>query len=69
MWNPEENDNIEDAASSARSLNELLDLMHLSFEKMSPLQTERLLGLALNILSDISVWMDKEEKRREKQHY
>ncbi|EBR9314524.1 hypothetical protein D4F06_18800 [Salmonella enterica subsp. enterica serovar Muenchen] len=69
MWNPEENDSIEDAAVSARSLNELLDLMYLSFEKMSPLQTERLLGLALNISSDISVWMDKEEKRREKQHH
>ncbi|ELF2055629.1 hypothetical protein RBP02_004530 [Salmonella enterica subsp. enterica serovar Gaminara] len=69
MWNSEENDNIEDAAISARSLNELLDLMYISFKKMNPLQTERLLGLALNISSDISVWMDEEEKRREKQHY
>ncbi|EDQ9399402.1 hypothetical protein KG918_004030 [Salmonella enterica] len=69
MWNPEENDNIEDAAISARNLNELLDLMYISFKKMNPLQTERLLGLALNISSDISVWMDEEEKRREKQHY
>ncbi|EGY9193191.1 hypothetical protein PF334_004031 [Salmonella enterica] len=69
MWNPVENDNIEDAAASARSLNELLDLMYISFKKMNPLQTERLLGLALNISSDISVWMDEEEKRREKQHY
>lgn len=34
----------------------------------NPLQTERLLGLALNISSDISVWIDEEEKRREKQH-
>ncbi|EGH2794937.1 hypothetical protein ID987_000810 [Salmonella enterica] len=67
MWSPEENDNIEDAAISARSLNELLDLMYISFKKMNPLQTERLLGLALNISSDISVWMDKEEERREKQ--
>ncbi|HDC2288534.1 TPA: hypothetical protein O7Y14_005073, partial [Salmonella enterica] len=63
-----ENDNIEDTALSARSLNELLDLMHISFKKMNPLQTERLLGLALNISSDISVWMDEEEKHREKQH-
>ncbi|EBJ6018731.1 hypothetical protein DXG60_10365 [Salmonella enterica] len=69
MWNPEENDNIEDAVISARSLNELLDLMYISFKKMNPLQTERLLGLALNISSDISVWMDEEEKCREKQHY
>lgn len=69
MWSPEENDNIEDATISARSLNELLDLMYISFKKMNPLQTERLLGLALNISSDISVWMDEEEKCREKQHY
>ncbi|EBM4325210.1 hypothetical protein D0B42_24875 [Salmonella enterica] len=69
MWNPEENDNIEDAATSARSLNELLDLMYISFKTMSPLQTETLLGLALNISSDISIWMMAEEKRREKQHY
>lgn len=66
MWNPAENDNIEDAAISARSLNELLDLMYISFKKMSPLQAERLLGLALNISSDISAWMNEEEKRREK---
>lgn len=68
MWNPVENDNIEDAATSARSLNELLDLMYISFKTMSPLQTETLLGLALNISSDISIWIDEEEKRREKQH-
>lgn len=55
--------------SPPRSLNELLDLMYISFKKMNPLQTERLLGLALNISSDISVWMDEEEKRREKQRY
>lgn len=36
MWNPEENDNIEDAAISARSLNELLDLMYISFKKNEP---------------------------------
>ncbi|EGI5342405.1 hypothetical protein VW00_002047 [Salmonella enterica subsp. enterica serovar Sandiego] len=69
MWNPVENDNIEDAATSARSLNELLDLMYISFKKMNPLQTETLLGLALNISSDISIWMATEEKRREKQYY
>ncbi|ECH2931103.1 hypothetical protein FOV05_23850 [Salmonella enterica] len=69
MWNPVENDNIEDAATSARSLNEPLDLMYISFKTMSPLQTETLLGLALDISSDISVWMAAEEKRREKQYY
>lgn len=35
---------------------------------MNHLQTERLLGLALNMSSDISFWIDEEEKRREKQH-
>ncbi|EFU5158329.1 hypothetical protein HT816_003817 [Salmonella enterica] len=69
MWNPVQNDNIEDAATSARSLNELLDLMYISFKTMSPLKTETLLGLALNISSDISIWMAAEENRREKQHY
>ncbi|EJB2593939.1 hypothetical protein MT629_004935 [Salmonella enterica] len=68
MWNPEENDNIEDAATYARSLKELLSLMYISFERMNPLQTERLLGLAFDISSEISVWMDEEEERREKQH-
>ncbi|EBR5511802.1 hypothetical protein B8133_26030 [Salmonella enterica] len=69
MWNPVEKDNIEDAATSARNLNELLDLMYISFKTMSPLQTKTLLGLALDISSDISVWMAAEEKRREKQYY
>ncbi|EMD3747634.1 hypothetical protein VQ366_004778 [Salmonella enterica] len=69
MWNPVENDNIEDAAISARNLNELLDLMYISFKTMNPLQTETLLGLALNISSYISIWMAAEEKRREKQYY
>lgn len=36
MWNPLENDNIEDAATSARNLNELLDLMYISFKKNEP---------------------------------
>lgn len=66
MWDPETDDSIEDVANSARNLNELLDLMHLCFKKMNPLQTETLLGLALNISSDISIWMEAEEKRREK---
>ncbi|ENU2133162.1 hypothetical protein ACE60T_003450 [Salmonella enterica] len=66
MWDPETDDSIEDIANSARNLNELLDLMHLCFKKMNPLQTETLLGLALSISSDISVWMEAEEKRREK---
>ena len=66
MCDPETDDSIEDVANSARNLNELLDLMHLCFKKMNPLQTETLLGLALNISSDISIWMEAEKKRREK---
>ncbi|EOH6199301.1 hypothetical protein ACMAUW_001692 [Citrobacter farmeri] len=66
MWDPETDDSIEDVANSARNLSELLELMHLCFKKMNPPQVETLLGLALNISSDISVWMKAEEKRREK---
>lgn len=66
MWDPETDDSIEDVANSARNLSELLDLMRLCFKKMNPPQVETLLGLALNISSDISVWMKAEEKRREK---
>ena len=32
---------------------------------MNPPQTEALLGLALNIASIISIWIEAEEKRRE----
>nr|DAP96301.1 MAG TPA: hypothetical protein [Caudoviricetes sp.] len=32
---------------------------------MNPPQTEALLGLALNIASNISIWIEAEEKRRE----
>ena len=32
---------------------------------MNPPQTEALLGLALNIASIISVWIEAEERRRE----
>ncbi|HHT0166744.1 TPA: hypothetical protein ACTW3R_005560 [Klebsiella oxytoca] len=65
MWDPATDTSIEDAANSANNLCELLDLMHLCFSKMNRDQTESLLGLALNISSDLSVWMREEEKRRE----
>ncbi|EBR0843139.1 hypothetical protein BRO79_06575 [Salmonella enterica] len=65
MWNPATDTSIEDAANSANNLCKLLDLMHLCFSKMNRDQTESLLGLALNISSDLSVWMREEEKRRE----
>lgn len=67
MWDPATDTSIEDAANSANSLCELLDLMHICFNKMNRDQTESLLGLALNISSDLSVWMREEEKRRENQ--
>ena len=65
MWNPATSTSIEEVVSETNSLYELLDLMHLCFKKMNPPQTEALLGLALNIASNISVWIEAEEKRRE----
>ncbi|MTF09794.1 hypothetical protein FVB40_12145 [Raoultella ornithinolytica] len=65
MWNPATSTSIEEVVIEANNLNELLYLMHLCFKKMNPPQTEALLGLALNIASNISVWMEAEENRRE----
>lgn len=66
MWDPATNSGIEDALNSAESLCELLDLMYASFDKMvDGNQTHKLLGLALNLSSDLSVWMKAEEQRRE----
>ena len=65
MWNPATSKSIEEVVTEANNLNELLDLMHLCFKKMNPPQTEALLGLALNIASIISVWIEAEERRRE----
>ena len=57
MWNPATSTSIEEVVIEANNLNELLDLMHLCFKKMNPPQTEALLGLALNIASNISVML------------
>lgn len=65
MWDPAKDTCIEEVLTQANNLNELLDLMHLCFKKMNPPQTEALLGLALNIASNISVWIEAEERRRE----
>ncbi|HBU6024290.1 TPA: hypothetical protein MC426_002645 [Klebsiella pneumoniae] len=65
MWNPATSTSIEEVVTEANNLNELLDLMHLCFKKMNPPQIEALLGLALNIASIISVWIEAEERRRE----
>lgn len=65
MWDPATSTSIEEVVSETNSLYELLDLMHLCFKRMNPPQTEALLGLALNIASNISIWIEAEEKRRE----
>lgn len=65
MWAPATDTCIEDAALSANNLNELLDLMHMSFERMNSLQCETLLGLALNLSAEVAIWLKEEEKRRE----
>lgn len=65
MWDPATSTSIEEVVSETNSLYELLDLMHLCFKRMNPPQTEALLGLALNIASNISIRMEAEEKRRE----
>ncbi|HED2738865.1 TPA: hypothetical protein R4Z60_002612 [Klebsiella michiganensis] len=65
MWDPATSTSIEEVVSETNSLYELLDLMHLCFKRMNPPQTKALLGLALNIASNISIWMEAEEKRRE----
>lgn len=65
MWNPATDTNIEDAAISMNNLLELLDLMYFNFNTMSSDQAKALTGLALNISSNVSIWMREEEKRRE----
>lgn len=47
------------------NLTELLSLMNSSFSVMSKGQTETLLGLALNLSSNVFIWVKEEEKRRE----
>ncbi|MEZ6997844.1 hypothetical protein [Klebsiella variicola] len=65
MWDPAKDTGIEEAVTQANNLNELLDLMHLCFRKMNSCQTEALIGLTLNMSSDIFTWISEEEKRRE----
>ena len=65
MWNPSEDKDIECAAMEIDNLTELLSLMNSSFSVMSKKQTETLLGLALNLSSNVFIWVKEEEKRRE----
>ncbi|HCB2262882.1 hypothetical protein [Citrobacter freundii] len=69
MWDPSEDKDIECAAMEIDNLTELLSLMNSSFKVMSKGQTETLLGLALNLSSNVFIWMKEEEKRHEKQHH
>ncbi|HHR5672687.1 TPA: hypothetical protein ACS625_003255 [Klebsiella pneumoniae] len=65
MWNPATSTSIEEVVTEANNLNELLDLMHMSFERMNSLQCKALLGLALNLSAEVAIWLKEEEKRRE----
>lgn len=65
MWNPSEDKDIECCAMEIDNLTELLSLMNSSFSVMSKGQTETLLGLALNLSSNVFIWVKEEEKRRE----
>jgi hypothetical protein len=67
MWNPGEDKDIECCALEIDNLTELLSLMNSSFNKMSKAQTETLLGLALNLSSNVFIWIKEEEKRRNEQ--
>lgn len=69
MLDPSEDKDIECAAMEIDNLTELLSLMNSSFKVMSKGQTETLLGLALNLSSNVFIWMKEDEKRREKQHH
>jgi hypothetical protein len=59
MWDPAKDTGIEEVVTQANNLSELLDLMHLCFRKMNSCQTEALIGLALNMSSDIFTWIRK----------
>lgn len=65
MWNPSEDKDIECCAMEIDNLTELLSLMNSSFSVMSKGQTETLLGLALNLSSNVFILVKEEEKRRE----
>ncbi|HED1420118.1 TPA: hypothetical protein R4S64_002106 [Kluyvera georgiana] len=65
MWNPSEDKDIECCAMEIDNLTELLSLMNSSFSVMSKGQTETLLGLALNLSSNVFIWVKEGEKRRE----
>ncbi|WP_148873154.1 hypothetical protein [Serratia marcescens] len=67
MWDPSSDKNTECVVLEIESLNELLSLMNNSIDKMTKAQTESLLGFALNLSSNVYIWLKEEEKRRNEQ--
>lgn len=67
MWDPSTDKDVECVVLEIESLNELLSLMNTSVNKMSKAQTESLLGLALNLSSNVYIWLKEEERRRDEQ--
>lgn len=55
---------IETVRDTADNLYQLLDLMFSNLKNMSTEQTESLIGLSLELSSQVSSWADAEEKRR-----
>lgn len=67
MWDPSTDKDVECVVLEIESLNELLSLMNSSVNKMNNAQTESLLGLALNLSSNVYIWLKEEERRRDGQ--
>lgn len=67
MWNPTNDESIESVSLEIENLTELLDLMLSSSKSMGERQISALLGLCLNLSSDVFLWVKAEEKRREKE--
>ncbi|MBS3049211.1 hypothetical protein [Enterobacter mori] len=67
MWDPSTDKDVDCVVLEIESLNELLSLMNTSANKMNKAQTESLLGLALNLSSNVYIWLKEEERRRDAQ--
>lgn len=67
MWNPSKDEGIECVSCEIENLTELIDLMYSNFEAMGGKQACALLGLCLNLSSNVFLWVKEEEKRREKE--
>ncbi|HII1671971.1 TPA: hypothetical protein ACYZE8_002398 [Salmonella enterica] len=67
MWDPSNDKDVECCELEIDSLTELLSLMSSSFESMSKAQAKSLIGLALNLSSNVYIWIREEGKRRNEQ--